>query len=67
MKKIKILSLLLCLALLFSALFVLSGCGDNGGDGKTTCKNCGKKEVVALGYCNRCYEGFKKVNYYGAR
>lgn len=55
MKK-KIISLLLVFMLCQS----LGGCGNSGGDGKTTCRNCGRKTslVAGFGYCNSCYEGF---------
>ena len=29
-----------------------------GGDGVTTCKNCGRRGVEAFGYCERCADGF---------
>lgn len=28
------------------------------GDGTSSCKNCGRKKVYALGYCKSCYNGF---------
>lgn len=28
------------------------------GDGSSSCKNCGRKKVYALGYCKSCYNGF---------
>ena len=42
--------------------FAFTGCS-SGGDGVTTCKNCGKKEVVALGFCRRCYRSFHDYTY----
>ena len=32
----------------------------SGGDGKTTCKNCGRNTslVPGYGYCSNCYKGF---------
>lgn len=41
----------------------VSGCGRSGGDGKSSCKNCGRKEVYALGYCHTCYDGFIEFTY----
>ena len=34
--------------------------GNRGGDGKNTCKNCGRSTslVPGYGYCIDCYEGF---------
>ena len=41
------------------AIIVFAGIvGSVEGDGITTCKNCGKKEVVLFGYCERCADGF---------
>ena len=43
-------------------IFLLSSLGtcsgSSGGDGITTCKNCGKSEVVSFGFCGRCADGF---------
>ncbi len=63
MKLIRILALILCVALLLSCFLSLTGCGDSGGDGKTSCKNCGRKSVKALGFCDRCYKSFMKYTY----
>ena len=49
-----IISGVICLVVLVIAL---AGGGVEG-DGVTTCKNCGKKEVVLFGYCERCADGF---------
>ena len=34
--------------------------GNRGGDGITTCRNCGRSKtlVPGYGYCSSCYEGF---------
>lgn len=29
-----------------------------GGDGKTTCLNCGRRASLTIGYCDTCYGGF---------
>jgi len=64
MKIIAIIALVLCVVLLLSCLFSFCDSdSDNGGDGKTSCKNCGKKSVVALGYCERCYKSFREYTY----
>lgn len=34
------------------------GDDDPRGDGKTTCRNCGRRPVTVMGYCEDCYEGF---------
>lgn len=33
------------------------------GDGVSTCLNCRRSEVYALGYCKRCYESFMDYTY----
>lgn len=56
----------LTIAVVVIAVFVFlsammnSNFGHQGGDGVTTCKNCGreKKLVPGFGYCYTCYEGF---------
>lgn len=55
MKK-KILPLILVLILCLS----LGACGSSGGNGITSCRNCGRKKnlVPGFGYCSSCYEGF---------
>ena len=51
-------------AIVLIVLLVLgiNSCGErsSGGDGITTCRNCGReKELVpGFGYCNTCYKGF---------
>lgn len=61
----KIIALLLAIAMCLS----FCACGGNkGGDGKTTCKNCGRKKSLSYaGYCSTCQEGFDKWQdrYYG--
>lgn len=33
--------------------------GHSGGDGKSTCRNCGRnKPLSAMGYCSTCQKGF---------
>lgn len=64
MKKIiKILALILCIAMIVTALVSLVSCGDNHGDGVSTCKNCKKKSIYKNGFCRRCYESFYKYTY----
>ena len=36
--------------------------GGIGGDGRTSCKNCGRPSVYALGFCKSCYNSFKNSN-----
>ena len=54
----RVLALLLSIMLCFS----LCACGQNGGDGKNSCRNCGRKTslVAGYGYCSTCYKGFKQ-------
>ena len=64
MKKflIIILSILMCFS-----MFAITGCGSSGGssrgDGKTSCKNCGRNSVYALNFCKRCYDSFMDYTY----
>lgn len=48
---------------LISCLFLLCSCGDRHGDGKTSCKNCGRSQVYALGFCKSCYNSFIDYTY----
>ncbi|MCI5946000.1 MAG: hypothetical protein MRZ39_03740 [Oscillospiraceae bacterium] len=44
--------------------FALAGCGSSGGgDGVSSCKNCGRHSVYALGFCKSCYESFMDYTY----
>ncbi|MEG0494237.1 MAG: hypothetical protein RR505_12280 [Raoultibacter sp.] len=48
-------------ALLLAMMLSLSSCGSSSGskgNGTSSCKNCGRKSVYAIGYCKRCYESF---------
>ena len=59
------LALVLCLSL---CLGLCACTGGGGGDGVTSCRNCGRKTnlVAGFGYCGTCYEGFvewQKDNY----
>lgn len=48
-----------CLCIGIFILLLMPSClKSGGGDGITTCKNCGKSEVVLFGYCSRCADGF---------
>ena len=50
---------LIVLLLLFGlGSIIFGGCEDNGGDGKSSCKNCGRSSVYASGFCKRCYESY---------
>ena len=52
---------LLCMLTgLFSCMGLLPS---SEGDGKISCKNCGKSSVYAIGYCKRCYESFIEFTY----
>ncbi len=59
MKKIFIFCIVVLMSLI-STMFV--ACSD-GGDGKSSCLNCGRKSVYALGYCKTCYKGFIDFTY----
>ncbi len=58
----KILSIVLALGMCLSMLS-FAACEDNGGDGKTGCKNCGRSSVYALGFCKSCYKSFHDFTY----
>lgn len=60
----KILSIVLAVGMCLSMLsFVACGGGGGGGDGKTSCKNCGRSSVYALGFCKSCYKSFHDFTY----
>ena len=42
----------------FLVLISALGGGSGGGNGITTCKNCGRSEVVLFGYCEKCADDF---------
>ena len=59
-------SIMKAAGLVLSLILVIgtvSGCGGASGDGKTTCKNCGRKEVFAHGFCYSCYQSFVDYTY----
>ncbi len=34
-------------------------CGNSGGDGKSTCRNCGRNKPLSyMGLCSTCQKGF---------
>ena len=39
-------------------MFGSCSCSGSGGDGITTCKNCGRKEISWGGMCERCADDF---------
>ncbi len=48
--------------------FASCGGGGSSGDGKSTCRNCGRnKSLSYMGYCSTCQEGFNEWqdSYYG--
>ena len=59
-KPIKSTILIADIAILIGVISCFAFCsiGGKGGDGITTCKNCGKEEVVLFGMCGRCADGF---------
>lgn len=47
--------------LIIAIIFGIASCGggSSGGDGKSTCRNCGRdKPLSAMGYCSTCQKGF---------
>lgn len=48
--------------LIIAIIFGIASCGGgghSGGDGKNTCRNCGRdKPLSAMGYCSTCQKGF---------
>lgn len=66
MKILRIIALLLCLMLMLSCVTVLTSCEGNGGssgNGKSSCKNCGRSPVYDLGFCKSCYKSFMNYTY----
>ncbi len=63
MKLIRTIALILSLVVLLSFTISITGCDDGGGDGITSCKNCGRTPVYALGFCKTCYKGFANYTY----
>lgn len=61
--KILVISSFIALALIILSSIICSGSSKGKGDGKTSCKNCGKKSVYALGFCKSCYESFYEYTY----
>ena len=56
----QLIAIICAIVLFFIGCFSCATCGDSGGNGKTTCKNCGRASVYALGYCKSCYKSFIK-------
>ena len=56
-----IIAIIVVVVLLIAMVGSCSGSGSSGGDGKSTCRNCGRKKplVAGYGYCSTCYEGFR--------
>lgn len=51
------------IVLAIAIIIGLSCCssGTGGGNGKSTCRNCGrKKPLSAYGYCSTCQKGFNE-------
>ena len=55
-----IIAIIVVVVLLIAMVGSCSG-SSSGGDGKSTCRNCGRKKplVAGYGYCSTCYEGFR--------
>ena len=52
-------AILFVVCIIGAAIGPSGGCGKySGGDGKESCKNCGRSPVVAYGYCEKCAESF---------
>lgn len=62
MKMKKFLSILLVVGMILS-MMILPACEKSKGDGKTSCKNCGRTPVYALGFCKSCYKSFHDYTY----
>ena len=55
-----IIALILVVVVLMVSVYGCFGCeSDMGGDGTSSCKNCGRSPVYSLGYCKSCYNGFR--------
>lgn len=63
MKKVmRLLVIVVIIIMSFSILFA-TGCCNFGGDGSSSCKNCGSSSIYALGFCRRCYNSFHDYTY----
>lgn len=69
MKKSSFVAIIVAILLAIMMLSMCTGDGGNrGGDGKSACRNCGrKKPLSSMGYCSTCQEGFNEWQdrYYG--
>ena len=61
-KEVKNMKKVIALLLAIIMCFAFCACEDNsGGDGITTCKNCGRKKRLSYaGFCSTCQEGFEE-------
>lgn len=50
--------LLVLIVLTFALAAMGSGSSSRKGDGKTSCKNCGRTPVYMSGFCQSCWEDF---------
>jgi len=49
------------IAIILTLLIGLVGCGSSGGDGKSTCRNCGRSKPLSYaGFCSTCQKGFEE-------
>ena len=61
MKKSKIIGVIVVILIIVLTLSMCGGAGNSGGDGKSTCRNCGRsKRLSAMGYCSTCQKGFNE-------
>ena len=59
-KKGTVALIIVLVLILVSIVGCFGDCGESsGGDGKSSCRNCGRSSVYALGYCKSCYKGFR--------
>jgi|GEM_PF-5699094 len=62
-KAAKIITVIFVIILIIYMIFLVMCDGSSGsssrGDGKSTCRNCGReKSLNYMGYCSTCQEGF---------
>lgn len=52
------------IVLIIAIILGLASCGSgghSGGDGKSTCRNCGREKSLSyMGFCSTCQEGFNE-------
>ena len=52
-------TIIITIVIAFILAFATFGDSNKGGDGKSTCRNCGRqKKLSSAGYCSTCQKGY---------